>query len=193
MAIPCNPKTVRSAGMKHYALTIIGRDRPGIVSQVTEILFRQGFNIADSSCSILGGQFAMILIIAHPTHESKEAFVGDFAPLEEGGLSVFVRTLKPGGETRPHLEGEISMISVYGSDKPGIVYRVTKELGERQVNITDLNTKLIGTEARPVYVMMIEAVLPDNLDSADLATVMNGLKQELQVDITVRNITPVEL
>jgi glycine cleavage system transcriptional repressor len=179
--------------MKHYALTIIGRDRPGIVSQVTEILFRQGFNIADSSCSILGGQFAMILIIAHPAHESKEAFVSDFAPLEEGGLSVFVRTLKTGGETRPHLEGEICMISVYGSDKPGIVYRVTKELGERQVNITDLNTKLIGTEARPVYVMMIEAVLPDNLDTADLATVMDGLKQELQVDITVRNITPVEL
>ncbi len=179
--------------MKHYALTIIGRDRPGIVSQVTEILFRQGFNIADSSCSILGGQFAMILIIAHPAHESKEAFIDAFAPLEETNLSVFVRTLKPGGETRPHLEGEICMISVYGSDKPGIVYRVAKELGERQVNITDLNTKLIGTEARPVYVMVIEAVLPDNLDTHALAEIMNGLKQELQVDITVRNITPVEL
>lgn len=179
--------------MKHYALTIIGRDRPGIVSQVTEILFRQGFNIADSSCSILGGQFAMILIIAHPTHESKEAFVGEFSPIEESGLSVFVRTLKAGGETRPHLEGEICMISVYGSDKPGIVYRVAKELGERQINITDLNTKLIGTESRPVYVMMIEAVLPDNLDTAALGEIMAKLKQELQVDITVRNITPVEL
>ena len=179
--------------MKHYALTIIGRDRPGIVSQVTEILFHQGFNIADSSCSILGGQFAMILIIAHPAHESKEAFVGHFAPLEESGLSVFVRTLKAGGETRPHLEGEICMISVYGSDKPGIVYRVAKELGERRINITDLNTKLIGSEARPVYVMMIEAVLPDNLDSAALGAIMGDLKQELQVDITVRNITPVEL
>lgn len=85
------------------------------------------------------------------------------------------------------------MISVYGSDKPGIVYRVAKELGERQINITDLNTKLIGTESRPVYVMMIEAVLPDNLDTAALGEIMAKLKQELQVDITVRNITPVEL
>jgi glycine cleavage system transcriptional repressor len=160
---------------------------------VTEILFRQGFNIADSSCSILGGQFAMILIIAHPVHENKEAFLEVFAPLEESGLSVFLRTLKPGGETRPHLEGEICMISVYGSDKPGIVYRVARELGERQINITDLNTKLIGTEARPVYVLMIEAVLPDNLDTATLSAIMTALRQELQVDITVRNITPVEL
>ncbi len=52
--------------MPYFALTIIGRDRPGIVSQVTEILFQQGFNIADSSCSILGGQFSMILIISNP-------------------------------------------------------------------------------------------------------------------------------
>ena len=35
--------------MQHFALTIIGRDRPGIVSQVTEILYTLGFNIADSS------------------------------------------------------------------------------------------------------------------------------------------------
>jgi len=41
--------------MSHFALTIIGRDRPGIVSQVTEILYRLGCNIADSSCTILGG------------------------------------------------------------------------------------------------------------------------------------------
>ena len=52
--------------MNHFALTIVGRDRAGIVSQVTKILFDLGCNIADSSCSILGGQFAMILILGHP-------------------------------------------------------------------------------------------------------------------------------
>jgi glycine cleavage system transcriptional repressor len=85
------------------------------------------------------------------------------------------------------------MISVYGSDKPGIVYRVTRELGERQVNITDLNTKLIGSASRPVYVMMIEAVLPEGLSIEELAEVIGRLKDELQVDISVRSITPVEL
>ena len=69
--------------MQHFALTIIGRDRPGIVSQVTEILFKQGFNIADSSCSILGGQFSMILIISNPKFSSKEQFSDAFSPLEE--------------------------------------------------------------------------------------------------------------
>ena len=60
--------------MGHFALTVVGRDRPGIVSQVTEILYRLGCNIADSSCSILGGQFAMILILSHPEFTGKEDF-----------------------------------------------------------------------------------------------------------------------
>ncbi|WP_084211729.1 glycine cleavage system protein R [Geoalkalibacter subterraneus] len=156
--------------MAHFALTIIGRDRPGIVSQVTEILYRLGCNIADSSCSILGGQFAMILIIAHPDFTDRDSFGDAFAPLEEGNLSVFLRTLKPGGEKSPHFDGELCMISVYGSDKPGIVYKVAKTLGDRNVNITDLHTKLVGKESRPVYVMMIEAVLPADLTSRQICS-----------------------
>lgn len=179
--------------MTHFALTIIGRDRPGIVAKVTEVLFRLGCNIADSSCTILGGQFAMILILSHPDMQDQAAFGTSFAPLEEDGLSVFLRKLQPGGETAPTIEGEICIISVYGSDKPGIVYPVARELGARQVNITDLNTKLVGTPQKPVYVMMIEAVLPSGLTVEELATVLNRLKQELQVDISVRPIIPVEL
>jgi len=179
--------------VQYFALTIIGRDRPGIVSQVTEILFKDGFNIADSSCSILGGQFSMILIISNPDISTKEEFSDTFKPLEEHNLSVFIRTLKRGGEVRTELEGELCMISVYGADKPGIVYQVARELGERGINITDLNTKLIGDKAKPVYVMMLEAMLPENTEVAEVETWMQELKQKLQVDISVRSLATMEL
>lgn len=179
--------------MQHFALTIIGRDRPGIVSQVTEILFQGGFNIADSSCSILGGQFSMILIISNPEITTTEQFCDTFKPLEDNSLSVYIRTLKPGGEVRPELEGDLCMISVYGADKPGIVYQVAKELGERNINITDLNTKLIGDKENPVYVMMLEAMLPENTEVEEVETWMQELKQKLQVDISVRSLAAMEL
>ncbi len=179
--------------MQHFALTIIGRDRPGIVSQVTEILFTLGCNIADSSCSILGGQFSMILIVSNTKINSKEDFGDAFTPLEESNLSVYIRTLKPGGEKRPELTGELCMISVYGSDKPGIVYRVANELGTRNINITDLNTKLIGEESNPVYVMMIEALLPEGIEVEEVEDWMANLKQELQIDIAVRSLIAMEL
>ncbi len=179
--------------MQHFALTIIGRDRPGIVSQVTEILYQLGFNIADSSCSILGGQFSMILIISNPEIAEKDEFSHAFKALEENNLSVFIRTLKPGGEIRTELEGELCMISVYGADKPGIVYQVAKELGDRKINITDLNTKLIGDKQKPVYVMMLEAMLPEGTEIEEVESWMKELKQKLQVDISVRSLAAMEL
>ncbi len=179
--------------MQHFALTIIGRDRPGIVSQVTEILFKEGFNIADSSCSILGGQFSMILLISNPEITSTEQFSETFKPLEENNLSVYIRTLKSGGEIRPELEGELCMISVYGADKPGIVYQVAKELGDRSISITDLNTKLIGDKQKPIYVMMLEAMLPEEVSIQDVESWMENLKQQLQVDISVRSLATMEL
>ena len=179
--------------MNHFALTIVGRDRPGIVSQVTEILFKQGCNLADSSCSILGGQFAMILILGHPEFTGRDSFGDAFKPLEDSDLSVALRVLKPGGEVRSHIEGDLCMISVYGSDKPGSVYRVANVLGEKKVNITDLNTKLVGTEERPVYVMVIEAALPEDVGEEDVDNWLSPIRDEMQVDITVRTIQTVEL
>lgn len=179
--------------MSHFALTIVGRDRPGIVSQVTEILFNEGCNIADSSCSILGGQFAMILIVEHPEFSDRESFGEAFKPLEEADLTVALRVLKPGGEIRSQIDGDLCMISVYGADKPGIVYRVASILGEKKINITDLNTKLVGSKERPIYVMILEAVLPEGVDESDLNTWLNPIREALQVDITVRTIPTVEL
>lgn len=179
--------------MHHFALTIVGRDRPGIVAQVTEILFNLGCNIADSSCSILGGQFAMILIISHPQYTGRDSFGTAFQPLEEADLTVALRVLKPGGEVHPCFDGEICMISVYGADRPGIVYRVAKVLGDQRINITDLNTKLVGSEQSPVYVMIIEAVLPAGVSERDVDAWMAPLREQLQVDISVRTIPQVEL
>jgi glycine cleavage system transcriptional repressor len=179
--------------MNHFALTIVGRDRPGIVAQATEILFNLGCNIADSSCSILGGQFAMILILAHPEFTSRGSFGEAFRPLEDADLTVALRVLKPGGEKHAQITGDLCMISVYGADQPGIVYRVAKILGEKKVNITDLNTKLVGTEQRPVYVMILEATLPEGVEEDDVDAWLAPIRDELQVDITIRTIPTVEL
>ena len=45
----------RKENLAHFAVTIISKDRPGIVADTTEVLFRLGCNIEDSSCTMLGG------------------------------------------------------------------------------------------------------------------------------------------
>ena len=180
--------------LAHFAVTIISKDRPGIVADTTEVLYRLGCNIADSSCTMLGGDFAMILIVSHEKPFTKAKLADEFRALQERtGLVVHLRTLHEDELAHAREEGELCLISVYGSDQPGIVFRVTRLLADRKVNITDLNTRLIGTKEEPVYVLMLEAVLPEGMTVDDTATLLEPLSKELSVEIGVRAITPVAL
>ena len=184
----------RKENLAHCAVTIISKDRPGIVADVTEVLFRLGCNIEDSSCTMLGGDFAMILIVSHAKPFAKALLADEFKTLHERtGLAAYVRTLAEDEICPAREEGELCLISVYGSDRPGIVFRVTRALADRGVNITDLNTRLIGTREEPVYVLMLEAALPAGVTVEDAAGLLEKLKKELSVEIGVRAITPVAL
>ena len=183
----------RKENLVHFAVTIIGKDRPGIVADTAEILFRLGCNVEDSSCTILGGNFAMILIISHEKPFTKARLSDEFKALQEMGLSAYVNVLHEDEICYLPPQGELCLVSVYGSDRPGIVYHVTRELADRGINITDLNTRLIGSKEEPVYVMMLEAALPEGLTVADTVRILENLKKELNVEISVRVITPVSL
>lgn len=178
----------------HYAVSVVGKDRPGIVAAITEGFFHLGCNIADSSCTMLAGEFAMILIVSHPRPFSKTRLIDELKPAcDRLGMSLAVRSLAPDEVLRQEAEGEICLVSVYGADQPGIVFRVTRELARQGINITDLTTKLIGTREEPVYVMMLEAALPDGQTPEQLEKLLENLKKELNVEISVRIVTPVSL
>jgi len=184
----------RKDNLVHFAVTIISKDRPGIVADVTEVLYRLGCNIEDSSCTMLGGDFAMILVVSHDKPFAKAKLADEFKLLHERtGLQIHIRSLSEEEICPVKDEGELCLVSVYGSDQPGIVYRVTRALADRRVNITDLNTKLIGTREEPVYVLMLEAILPVGLTVEDASALLDNLKKELNVEISVRAITPVSL
>jgi len=184
----------RKDNLVHFVVTIISKDRPGIVADTTEVLFRLGCNIEDSSCTMLGGDFAIILVVSHAKPFTKARLMDEFKGLHERtGLATYVRTLTEEEVCPMKEEGELCLVSVYGSDQPGIVYQVTRALADRSVNITDLNTKLIGTKEEPVYVLMLEATLPDGLTVDGVSDILENLRKELNVEITVRSITPVSL
>ncbi|HZD54954.1 MAG TPA: ACT domain-containing protein [Candidatus Aquicultoraceae bacterium] len=181
--------------MGHFSVSVVGKDRPGIVAEVSRVLYEQGCNIEDSTCTILSGQFAMILVVYH---EALNA-VADLSPAfeevrKEMGLMVTLHPLK--AEEVVHektFSGRPHIISVYGADRPGIVYNVARELARRRVNITDLNTQVVGSKERPVYVMVLEVDIPDGLDRKELDVEFDRIRKELGVSISVRPIETLEL
>lgn len=170
----------------HVAVTAIGADRPGIVAAVSRVLFEHSGNIEDSRMAMLGGHFAMMLVVSLP--EGSDAAVLERALGAEARELGLIVTVRPVAEiSDEHAEGTPWIFSVYGADRPGIVYRVTNTLAAAGVNIEDLATHVIGGET-PVYVMIIEGTLPPSTDAAALEGDLKAIASGLSVDLSMHPV-----
>lgn len=169
----------------HYAVTVIGEDRPGIVAGMTEALRDIGGNLEDVSSTILRGHFSMVLVVNAPEGVAadalREALEGAARPM---GLSVTVRDVEAGVEERPQAT---HVLTAYGSDRPGIVARFARLLADRGVNITDLSCRLVGEE-KPVYAMIAEVSVPGEADPEEVRRLVEEAGHDLSVDASFRDI-----
>jgi len=161
-------------------------DRPGIIAAVTGVLFDQGCNLEDCSMTILSGHFAMTLLARGDGVTADQLDAALRKAVEPLGLTAAVRAVdEEGGE---EVVGTAHMVAVYGADKPGIVHRVSTLLAGLGVNITDLNTRVIGDDANPVYAMHLEVTVPPGLDPDRLAADLAAVGTELGVDTSVHPV-----
>ena len=167
--------------MAELAVTAIGTDRPGIVAAVADVLLERGGNVEDSAMTILGGHFAVVLLVESPDDpEDLEDALRDAT--SELGLTISVTPAGAGQESPEPTH----LLSVYGSDKPGILAGVTDALADLGANITDLETRLLSSDKDPVYAMVIELV--HDGDDESLERTVEEACVGLKVDHTLRKI-----
>jgi glycine cleavage system transcriptional repressor len=161
-----------------FAVTVIGRDRVGIVADVAGRLAALGANLTDSSMTLLRGHFAMTLICtAQATADRLRAAL---APLSEpGGLLVSVSEVGADGSSAA--DGSSYVVSVHGADRLGIVAAVARAVADAGGNITDLSTRLVGT----LYVLVAEVDLPAGVAN-EVAKRLTELAASLDVEVSLR-------
>jgi glycine cleavage system transcriptional repressor len=173
------------------SLSAIGRDRPGIVAEVTAALLRHELNIEDSQMAILGGHFAMMLLLSAPAEADLEALRDDLERVRQS-LGLEALTLSAVDELAPATAEPSHVVTLYGADHPGIVHAVSAALAERGVNIADLNTKLVGSEPR-VYVMMLEVGLPEGLSGEELEALLRSVAEAQGLELSLHPLDQVAL
>ena len=164
--------------MPSLAVTVIGRDRPGIIAEVTGVVAELAGNLEDSSMTLLRGHFAWMLIadVAVPA----PALAERLAHLGEDDLTVSVL---PVGDDAAQAGAAGYLLSVHGADRPGIVARVTAAVAAHGGNITDLSTRL-GMGG--MYVAVAEVTLPADVDVVALGAELAGVGRELGVGVSLR-------
>jgi predicted amino acid-binding ACT domain protein len=69
------------------------------------------------------------------------------------------------------------------------VHAVANALAEIDVNITDLNTRLIHEEGeQPLYAMMLEVAPPPGLDRDELEDRLRKVAGEQRLEVSVREL-----
>ena len=118
-------------------MTVIGRDRPGLVDSVAGLVAEHGGNWLESRMSRLGGQFAGILRVEVPG-ERQPALVTALEGLAAQGLTVVVHPDQPESAA---VAARLAVVEVVGQDRPGIVRQIMHALAGHGVNIEELETE----------------------------------------------------
>jgi glycine cleavage system transcriptional repressor len=171
--------------MAHYLLTAAGPDRPGLVAGVSKILFGLGCNLEDSSMTRLQGEFAMLVIFSSPAAAKPSSLTSRLKSLAKKGVRIELKALGPKERRAPSSKGKPRLVTVYGEDKPGIVYHVTEALAHCDFNVTDLNTHRTEGETAG-YILYIEGEAPGCVSDQELADVVLEETEDLGLTVSVK-------
>ncbi len=176
--------------MKHYyALSAIGTDRPGIVADVAGLIYESGGNLEDSSMTVLGNQFALLILLSGSGEEFQFRLSAGCKRLEwEKRLSIFLTPVEesaglPQAKQNPNYE-----LTTTGMDRMGIVYNVSRLLAEEGINIADMHTNItpLPESGTPVFGMRVELQIPAEVSVPALLEKLNRLSEKLGVEISLK-------
>jgi glycine cleavage system transcriptional repressor len=148
-----------------YMLTLVGKDRPGIVAKTSAALFKAGCNFGEASMMRLGGNFSIMLMVQYggKTQQLEDVI----APVTQAmKLRCHIDPIE--GQLHDHRIPDVR-VSVYGADRAGIVSEVTNALADAGLDIFDLESDVAGTGDKPVYIMHIEGHAAQGVDKLQQA------------------------
>jgi glycine cleavage system transcriptional repressor len=176
----------------YYALSAIGKDRPGIVADVAGLIYECGGNLEDSSMTLLGSQFALLVLLSGSGEEFQYRLSTGCKRLEWGKrLSIFLTPVEESESLpKPREITEIYELSTTGLDRMGIVYHVSQLLADQGINIADMHTKISPTpeSGTPLFTMKILLQVPVEVSPADLLEKLNRLGEKLAIDISLKRL-----
>ena len=179
--------------MKTYSiLSAIGKDRPGIVADVSEVIYGCGGNIEDSSMSLLRNHFALLLLFSTEREEVNQKLSPGLKRLEwEKSLTVFYSPISL-EEAHPQAKEPTDRfkITTSGVDHAGIVFKVCRLLANGGINIVDMEThRVLSAESgTPLFEMDIDIEVPRSMSEQSLREDLHRLANGLMIDLVLRKI-----
>ena len=161
-------------------MTVIGKDRPGLIETVARLVAEHGGNWVESRMCRLGGEFAGILRV-HIAKDQQAALEAALHGLSQQGLAVTMQVDRGTDATPPQ---RLARLEIIGQDRPGIVQQITAALAVHGVNVEDFSSACTHApmSGEMLFHANITLHIPASCALADLRREVEKLANDLMVD-----------
>jgi len=178
-----------SGKMGYLVVTAVGKDRPGIVDEFSKFVVERACNIEDSRMAVLGGEFALIVLIAGAEENVGlvQREIKEFA--DRCQFSVTAKS------TEPHMTRLPDGFMPYrlrgtGVDHPGIVQKFSHMLHEAGANIESLDTRTYSApvSGTPIFHFDMVVEIPTRLPVSFLRQRLLKLADTENLDLDIHPV-----
>ncbi|MEW9799068.1 glycine cleavage system protein R [Alteromonas sp. CYL-A6] len=164
--------------MQPLIITIMGKDKPGLVDALAKRVYQHGGNWQGSSFAHMAGMFTGFVEVLVP-QDNHDALIAALDAIE--GLSVQSVSVV---NAEPAHTMQLS-VDIMGNDKPGIVQELTSVLNEFNLNIVNFSSRCESAPNWGSLMFKANAVIavPDDFDHGALQQALEALANDLVVDI----------
>ncbi|MBV1921938.1 MAG: hypothetical protein KUG73_14765 [Pseudomonadales bacterium] len=169
---------------EHLVISALGRDKPGIISELSRFALEQQCNILDTRMTVLGEAFALLMMVSGNSEaikQLKQALSGAASDLE---LTITLQSTQQKQQQEPALPYHVEVVAI---DNPGIVHEITGFFSDRKINIEEMNT---GTYSAAhtgtlMFSLTVEIKIPGSVNISNLKDEFISFCDERNLDATI--------
>lgn len=170
----------------YLILTGVGSDAPGIVNKLTAALHDMGCSIEESRMSILGGEFAIILLVSADGSAIRKVD----SSLDElnrlTGLQYISKKTRQKTSNNTILRYNVEVMSM---DQSGIVHSVTEFFAGQSINIESLSSETYAAphSGTPMFALDLVIEVPADTSVAQLRSSFLDFCDDLLLDASLES------
>ena len=175
------------AKTSQLVLSALGEDKPGIIDELSRCVLTCGCNIVDSRMTVLGGDFAILLLVDGNWNNIAK-LENQMAQLEERlGLTVIARRTTPREGSKDLLPYGVDVVAL---DQPGIVHNLASFFAKRQINIQEMITSSYAAAhtGTPMFSVHLTVDIPASLQIAMLRDEFMDFCDSMNIDAVLEPI-----
>ena len=173
--------------MIELVLTIIGRDRAGVVAELADVVrFHEG-NWKRSELAEIAGTFAGVVVV-EVGDDNADELLTNLLILREQGLHITAQQIE---EPTDSPDAQEVRLRFTGDDRPGIVHEISTAISDFGISISRLGTILeeAGSDGRKQFAITAQLTVPVAVDLDAVLDSIGKLTDALGIALHVEDLT----